>query len=380
MLDFSIYSDKDRTDYIKKEVEKDKTFSAKELESMANYILFGKDSNGLNAVERGEVEIETKYKTYKKKAAESLNGLMETPGFDERNLKPLARTIYKNPKPQLNRNLPELIPLVEEINKWQHIYDVAIGKEKDDSLPPKTETEIYKLKHFLIDLKKQQYVITEALTPAFHSANTERIFTHSEDSSNLVIKPLGLKMGDIKRFTNPKEDLDSSYEIPETTNCLDFENPLHVYGILEFYSVLYEESLDDPYGNGKYLIETLDFYIEKANLDPSRATILKLKKNKVSNQEIRQELERLYGLSYNENYISTIYTKEICKKISEAATLHKDYWLRRKDSNAWKKCNCCGQWKLKDAREFTRKKSSADGFTSRCKVCDKIRRNGGVVK
>lgn len=103
---------------------------------------------------------------------------------------------------------------------------------------------------------------------------------------------------------------------------------------------------------------------------------MELKKHKVSNQEIKKKLEELYGLSYNENYISTIYTKEICKKISEAVTLHKDYWLERNNPNAWKQCSCCGQWKLKDPREFVRKKSSADGYTSRCKVCDKERRKG----
>ena len=377
MFDFNIYSDKDRANYIKKELASNPSPTQKELESMANYILFGKDQNGQNAVERGEVEIETKYKTYKKKAPESLNELMESPTFDERNFKPLSRGVYKNPKPTINKNLPELYLLEEEIIKWQHIYDVAIGKEKDPKLKPKTQTEIYKIKHFLIDLKKQQYVITEALQPVFQSfGSTDRAPIYDEEDIGLDVKPLGLKIGEIKRFIDPKEDKDSTYVIPTNLNTLDLENPIHIYGILEYYSVLLEESLDNPYSNGKYLIETLDFYIDRTPLEPSRKTILDLKKHKVSNQEIKRELERLYGLSYNENYISTIYTKEICKKIAEAVTLHKDYWLNRNDASMWKKCSCCGQWKLKDAREFTRKKSSSDGFTSRCKICDKKKRRG----
>ena len=302
---------------------------------------------------------------------------MESPTFDERNFKPLSRGVYKNPKPTINKNLPELYLLEEEIIKWQHIYDVAIGKEKDPKLKPKTQTEIYKIKHFLIDLKKQQYVIAEALQPVFQSfGSTDRAPIYDEEDIGLDVKPLGLKIGEIKRFIDPKEDKDSTYVIPTNLNTLDLENPIHIYGILEYYSVLLEESLDNPYSNGKYLIETLDFYIDRTPLEPSRKTILDLKKHKVSNQEIKRELERLYELSYNENYISTIYTKEICKKIAEAVTLHKDYWLNRNNASMWKKCSCCGQWKLKDAREFTRKKSSSDGFTSRCKICDKKKRRG----
>ena len=46
MLDFNIYSDKDRANYIKKELASNPSPTQKELESMANYILFGKDQNG----------------------------------------------------------------------------------------------------------------------------------------------------------------------------------------------------------------------------------------------------------------------------------------------------------------------------------------------
>ena len=156
MLDFNIYSDKDRNEYVKKELEINSSPTAKELETMANYILFGKDQNGQNAVERGEVEIETKYKSYKKRNVESINELMDIPGFDERNFKPLKKNIYKNPKPILNRSAEELQPLIEEIEKWQYIYDVATGKKEDSKIPPKSQTEIYKIKHFLIELKKEQ--------------------------------------------------------------------------------------------------------------------------------------------------------------------------------------------------------------------------------
>ena len=50
---------------------------------MANYILVGKDENGQNAVDRKEVQIQTKYNSYKKKNTESLEALIESPTFNE---------------------------------------------------------------------------------------------------------------------------------------------------------------------------------------------------------------------------------------------------------------------------------------------------------
>lgn len=378
ILDFSIEKDCDRNEYVKREL-KNKTCSptSRELETMADYILFGKDDNGFNEVDKKNIEIKTKYSSYAKRKNESIEELTSNPAFDERSFRPVARTIYKNPKPQLNKNLPELQPLLEEITKWEHVYNVAIGKEKDENLKPKTQTEIYKLKHFIIDLKKQQYTISEALNERICTFTTKDYVQKNDFDIRMNVRPLGLKMGDSLRFDNPREDNNSNFELNEMDGSFNFENPLHIYQLLEFYSLILEESIDNPYGNEKYLLETLDFYISKTPLEESRKKIIELKKHKVSNQEIRKELEHLYGLTYNENYISTIYTKEICKKIAETVTLHKDYWLQRKNPLAWKKCSCCGQWKLKDAREFTRKKSSVDGFTSRCKVCDKQRRKSG---
>ena len=215
----------------------------------------------------------------------------------------MGRSRYTSPKPIIDKNLPELQPLLEEIEKWEHIYKVAIGEEVDESLKPKTQTEIYKLKHFLIDLKKQQYVISEALNPRRIDFSLPAYSPTYSFDVGVDVKPLGLKIGNCARFDNPKEDRDSNFEIPSNPNSLNLEDPTHIYGVLEFYSTLLEESLDRPDSNAKYLIETLDFYISKTPLDPSRKTIVELKKHKVSNQEIKKRLEELYGLSYNENYL-----------------------------------------------------------------------------
>ena len=75
------------------------------------------------------------------------------------------------------------------------------------------------------------------------------------------IGPLGLKIGNLTRFTNPKEDHNQSqlsdfYD--PTRKGINLEDPTHIYFLIEAYESLYERGLDNPYINAKYLIETLD--------------------------------------------------------------------------------------------------------------------------
>ena len=64
-----------------------------ELETMGNYILWGKDPTiGLNAKQEGFIELESKHGTWDKSSTsntESLEELMEQPTFNEATLQPL---------------------------------------------------------------------------------------------------------------------------------------------------------------------------------------------------------------------------------------------------------------------------------------------------
>ena len=372
MLNFDIYSDADRTLAVEDELSKlTKPPTQSQLETMANYILFGKDSNGQNAVERGEVQIQTKYASYRKKKEESLDELTNSPTFNEAELQPVHRTIYKKPKPELDKTIPEMQPLLETIASYEsQLEDLA-------QLPQTKEVKdrIYNLKHLLISARKEQYSLQEIVRPPLqlvsynHQTPEPYIDTLCEN-----IGPLGLKIGNLTRFVNPKEDknkatLQDFYD--PTKKGINFEDPMHIYFLLEAYESLYERGLDNPYINAKYLIETLDWYIEQVPFDQNRLDIINLKKRHWPNSQIRKYLNEKYGFNYSENYISTIYTKEICRKIATQVTLHKEKWEKRFEPGIWKRCSCCGEWKLKDAREFVRRKNSEDGFTSRCKLCDR---------
>lgn len=78
-LDFTIPTSTERNAYVSAFTQSnpDYKFSAREAETIANYILYGKDEDGLSAVDRHDIEIETKYSSWTKRKVESLEGLME---------------------------------------------------------------------------------------------------------------------------------------------------------------------------------------------------------------------------------------------------------------------------------------------------------------
>ena len=63
-LDFNIYSAKDRLEAIRSIPLE--TLTPTELETVSNYVLYGKDEDGTSVVDRKEIEIKTKFNSYNK--------------------------------------------------------------------------------------------------------------------------------------------------------------------------------------------------------------------------------------------------------------------------------------------------------------------------
>lgn len=154
---------------------------------------------------------------------------------------------------------------------------------------------------------------------------------------------MGLKIGDLKRFTDPLHDT-SSYQLPlgeVTPSTIDLENPSHLYLLFSHWAAL--EAGAQPLSNTQFLLETLKWYEEQTPLTPVRRTILYLKKYKVPNRKISKILLSTYGRTYADNYISTIYSKEICGKVAATVELKTNEWIGRHNPKLWKKCKKCGQ-------------------------------------
>lgn len=123
-----------------------------ELETMANYILWGKDPiTGLNAKQDGSVDLESKHGTWDKNSnIESLEGLMESPTFNEASLLPLdavaplkvKREVFSRKEAlakcpdYLVETFTELFRQIDELDLSINYYELAHNRRKN---PPREE-------------------------------------------------------------------------------------------------------------------------------------------------------------------------------------------------------------------------------------------------
>ena len=380
-LDFTKNTAQERCEYIKSQNLSNLT--KKELEACANYILWGKDPDGKSPVDKKKVFIKTKYQSWNKNSALSLEELLENPLFDESMFVTIP---YKYDKKGIETDKFENNQ--DFIQLWKTIKNIENVLKKN--LDSKTR---YHFKHLLIDLRNQQYTLKDYYSPTIQPIVKRFGTYYLEDffsEMNYPVFPCGTM-----RFENDDEFMFPYYNNIEF-KCLDIDKEIdtlrlqgkrffnfmdsnHVYSLIVNYSELAEQgkNVNSVIGN---LLRTLDFYIDKANLSKQQRQIVDYKKKGIRNRDIKILLEKDMGISHQENYISTIWNL-CCRKIANAASTHYDEWCCRYYDKAWKKCSCCGEIKFKSFKNFMKKRTVNDGFSNRCKACDKrirVMRNGNL--
>lgn len=394
-LDFNIYSSEDRCKAVEKILEqnKEKGLTQSELQTLSDYILYGKDqATGTSVVDRKEVQIKTKFSSYQKQRFVSLDEMMENPTFDEAELNQ-DRTIYKKIKPSIDKEkaktIPEMKQLWEEIERQQDILDQNTGKKERTDAPVLNQKEIYFLKHHLIQLRTHQYYLMDSYFPTIGTTKNYSKFYQDPYLSelNYPILPRGTaKEKKSFEFINPfysNDDTPAQGWTEEQVQELDrkgklyfdFRNKEHLYLLVKNFRDLKAWVEDQPQSPIWELLWTFDIYQELTELTDQQILILEGKKKGLSNKEIQKQLQEELGIFHQVNYISTIYLKLI-NKIIESVELNYDEWLAKDYFKGWKKCNTCGRYWLRDPRRFVRKTKSPDGLMNRCKACDKIKRQG----
>lgn len=384
-LDFDIYSSKDRLEAVR-QIPLD-TLNKTELETVTNYILYGKDDDGTSCVDRKEIQIKTKFNSYNKEKLVSLDEMMESPTFDE-TIFQKNRTIYKKVKPSIDRERARAIPGMQElwveIDRLSNIIEQNQGKKPfEEGTPKLDQKQLYYMNHHLIQLRTQQYYLWDSQFPTMMAQkNKAEYFDNPVDQQmNYPVYPRGvMKSEHDVHFMEPRTDksphhsivTDEEIEVLRTGDkpYFDFTNPDHVYQLIQYYQEIkyYVEQQPDSLLNN--LLWTLDFYIEKAGLSEQQALIVRDKKNRCPNKEIAQHLHDELGIYHQENYISTIWNKSI-KLITDAVELNFDEYLCKDYDKAWKTCTRCKKELLRDPRNFVKKAKASDGLTGRCKCCDK---------
>ena len=370
-LDFSLQTAEERNQFLQTYLVQFDNLTEQELETIANYLLWGK----VNGESLGKgIEIKTRNGTWdKKEKAESLEALLENPGFNDAQLQQLNEIPpIKIPKQNFSRsearqNAPNfLLEIFERL--WQRIdrldlllnyYDLKTGKrinEPRESLVKKFSEEeraqlkekanklnqyqYLKKRHELVELRREQYTLRDSYQesilvtqPHFYRPYMDGITFDSD----VEIYPLGLKnnseIGQLifdlnfqPRALNEKQKRQGLNWIERKEQkknpSSDFRNLEDVYQILMNWFDLLDQierhkQVSDIYGNLEELVDTLKFYARAANLNQVQKRILKLKIQKVKNQEIADRVNKEFRKSYSANYISTVFRHKVIVKINE---------------------------------------------------------------
>lgn len=365
-LDYNIVSAEERCSAVTALVEKGAFAKAtnSQLEKAANYILYGKSPSGKPLPQAKEIS--TKHSTWKRKQPESLDALMENVLFDEQTVRPFdSRSPYTNPKPTIDHekdaDIPGMQDLWAAIENTKQLYESE--KECGKSL------RAYYLRHLLIDLRKEQYLLKEMFKPTLHF-----------NSPILTLKYQGINWFSDTGYAHPPLEVNTKnhYIGPDEwewhsvgEHTIDFTNPIHIYHILENYSSLAQQIHGNPLCSTYLLLRAVECLVDKTPLTPVRKHILIRKIDKISNEQIAHELQMFYNTTYAVNYISTIWKREICGAIANTGKIDFDETIAQKKPEKWKTCIKCHARKLKDNRFFVPKREAFDGFAPICRECQK---------
>lgn len=435
-LDFNIDKATDRKAFLDKYIEeeftkKGKTLTQDELEMMGNYILWGKDDQDKNAVQRKEVQIDTKFGAWDAKEPESLDALMEDPAFNENRLgsiywTPPSRTKQKFSREDALRDAPDglketfktLFRTIDRNELICNYYELLHGKRekppRDQLLNKFTEEEreelqqvaaalkqyeYLKKRHLIVELRSEQYTLRDAYAPIIFmpqsAPDPQEMKEPPVFNGDIPVLPLGIfdpiYFQDEEFFAVAGEKLHED-RLKELSKILwkykklqeklltesgpqfsiDFRNTEHLFQIMDSLND-FQIAIDNEEENNKEikaLVDAFYYYIELADLDPIHAKILDMKIHGIKNADIAFDVNKEFGKTYTVNYISTIFRQKILPQIAEAAQYHQTLMENCFFPENFKRCNYCGKYYLKDPKNFVRKTCSKDGYTTRCKKCD----------
>lgn len=440
-LDFSLNTAPERAAFLQQYINST-TFqkvppTEEELEMMGNYMLWGKDPiTGLNATQTKDVQIETRNKTWDPAQPESLEALMESPGFNDAMIRKLnaprlkvVREVFDRKKTlsecpnEMREAFETLFKEIDSLDLMINYYDLAHNKRKnppsDKLLNQFTEDEklvleqkashlnqyqYLKKRHALVELRRQQFLLRDSFASPIMRHNdpvAQMEVEPPEFEVEVPVLPLGLaqEFGQLifQDFGILCPDLFDESQLQQISDFywskqqpirgglryFDFREPDHIYQLFDQWFDLQDKAARSEVDcNTDALMRTLDFYIRNTELTEVQKEVLDLKIKKVKNQDIALYVNKKYDKSYTINYISTIFRQKILPKICATAVLHEKIVSNLFFVEEFKKCKCCGRTLLRDADNFVRKTRAKDGYSNQCKKCDKSERQKkkGVVQ
>ena len=400
-LDFSIERDIDRMHAVEEILDKlEKIPSSTELEQMGSYILYGKDENGLNAYQRGEMLADRRYTSYKTKDDQllSLDAFLENPLTDQREIKPVNyRNPYTQKKTTIDREkdadipgMKELWQSIDRLTHWIAVLEGKVAPQPDDLLFD-DPYRLYRLKHTLIDLRRHQYYLKDSYKPTIHflaADHPKRQFINWDSDTYYWISreewehkiqttysPLVSK--NLDDYETRKNSQTGEIEIKwvVSRHTFDWENPSHIQSFLLHYRNLYELLYDKLDTYGRTLIFDFERYRALANFSPVRNWLIDCRFQQLTCDEMAAIIEEECGCKYSASHIYHILSAQIPNEIALVAK--KTRLLVETPLSDRKICRKCGRALPMDLLFFSRDNSRKDLLSGVCKECQKKKRIEG---
>lgn len=404
-LDYSIERDTDRLIAVQEILDSlDTNPSPLELEQMGSYILYGKDENGLNAYQRGEMLRDARYNSYRTQDDKnvSLDELLENPLSDQQQFREMGtRDPYLQPKTTIKKpkydkktgalidpgdsDIPGMTELWECIDRNEHWIAVLEGKiaAAEGEMLFDNPYRLYKLKHALIDMRRHQYYLKDSYKPTIHflaADHPKRQYVNwSSDSFYWITRadweqrvnntyfPISKKIEDYETRNNGSE-----VKWIVRRHTFNWEDPTHVYALICHHFNLKNLLWDKLDTEGHALLMDFDRYRAMAHLTEVRNFILDYKLQQWTQAEIRHALQVKYGLVYGENRLYTIICHEIPEAIAAAATRH--HILISTPPKDRILCPRCGRKLPKSPIFFVVNNNRKTKFNKYCKECERQHR------
>lgn len=412
-LDWTIESSIERSKFIENFLQKLPDPTEKELDLMAKYILWGKDEDGLNSVQKGFIELETRGKSWTKDSStESLESLLESPTFNENQFSHYPTkiqrevfnrdSVYAEAPPHILEEFESIWRQIDELEYQIYFYEIQTQKHNrplrselksrlqkwNSDLDSLEATALHwtpllysRSRHRLTDLRTQQYSLRDNYSRNF-SPNVKTQYHEPDLPNSYTPLPLGLTTNIHGGWVfRPIEELNPALiqgrdmakfwgyinGILKSEN-FDFREEEHLEKLCKFYLDFGKDE------NSKDFIDTFNYYRKLANLPPPVERVIDLKILGLTNEEIRQKVNSEFGMNYTVNYISTLFHLRGLKKIADAAKLHEELVMNLWVEENFKKCRTCGKLLLRTTDNFVKRRNAADGLSTQCKVCDKKKR------
>lgn len=127
----------------------------------------------------------------------------------------------------------------------------------------------------------------------------------------------------------------------------------------------------------KALLSWFRYYVglARAKMTPELLLLMDEKRKGNSNKQIAAMIKEQFGITYQENYLSTVYTKRVIQAIAKEVEAHEkliNYLTMGR--TVFKQCHCCGKLLPRNRDYFNQKSAQRDGFLNICKMCKKAQK------